>query len=110
MKKAVIASLAIVGISMLLFMAGFLGFLSTQPLEKEASQIITPISTCSQYLDNAKEHNFDPSVMKAHGSAPADIVYLSSFKKDQNNELTTIYIECSVGTGGDVIGFSEVEQ
>ena len=110
LKKTVIVSLGIIGLAILIFAAGFLGFLSTQPLEKEASQITTPISRCSQYLDEAKEHNFDPSVMKESTSTSSDTVYLSSFKKDQNNELTTIYIECSVDMGGNVNGFREVKQ
>lgn len=103
-------SLGSIGLAILIFVAGFLGFLSTQPLEKEASQITTPISRCSQYLDTAKEHNFEPSVMKESSAAPFDTVYLSSFKKDRNNELTTIYIECSVNKGGNVVEFREVKQ
>lgn len=110
LKKTMIASLCIIGMFILIFVAGFLGFASTQPLDKEASQITTPISVCSQYLDEAKEHNFDPSVMKESTSTSSDTVYLSSFKKDQDNELTTIFIECSVDTGGNVIGFKKVKQ
>ena len=60
LKKTVIVLLGIIGLAILIFVAGFLGFASTQPLDKEASQITTPISVCSQYLDEAKEHNFDP--------------------------------------------------